>query len=316
MKTKNKLLTSLILATSAATTTAIINKCIKLSAISRNLLSDSESLCYTWRFGNIYYTKSGVGKPLVLVHDLHTASSTFEWNLLINRLKDSYTVYALDLLGCGRSEKPDLTYTNFIYVQLLSDFIKSEIGHRTDIIATGGSGSSVLMACNNSPELFDRIMVINPESIMSCNQIPGKRSHILKFILDLPIVGTLFYNIATSKKSLTEEFTKELFYNPYSLKQNILETYYEAAHLGNSPKSFYASLKCNYTQCNIINALKKINNSIYLVGGSYEDNILEIMKEYKEYNSSIEYSIISNAKHLPQVENAPDMLNLVYMFFC
>lgn len=257
MKAKNKLLTLLTLAAGAATATAVINKCIKVSATSKNLLAESKSLCYKWRFGNIHYTKTGTGKPILLVHDLTAFSSGYEWTQLVNYLKDQYTVYTIDLLGCGRSEKPDLTYTNFLYVQLLSDFIKSEIGHRTNIIATGASSALVIMACNQAPELFDQIMLINPDSLVTCSQIPNKHAKLYKFILDLPIVGTLLYHIASSKQAITEEFTRDYYCNPYSVKSSYVDVYYEAAHLGESPKSLYASVKCNYTKCNIVNALKK-----------------------------------------------------------
>ena len=53
-------------------------------------------------------------------------------------LKD-HTVYTIDLLGFGRSEKPNLTYTNYLYVQLVTDFIQNIIGEKTDIIASNES---------------------------------------------------------------------------------------------------------------------------------------------------------------------------------
>ena len=66
MKTRNKLLTLLILSSGAAAATALINKAIKLSATSRNVLEEPEALCYKWRLGNIHYTKTGTGKPILL----------------------------------------------------------------------------------------------------------------------------------------------------------------------------------------------------------------------------------------------------------
>ena len=51
MKTRNKLLTLLILSAGAATATAFINKAIKISATSKNVLNDPESMCYKWRLG-------------------------------------------------------------------------------------------------------------------------------------------------------------------------------------------------------------------------------------------------------------------------
>ena len=108
------------------------------------------------------------------------------------------------------------------------------------------------MACNQSPELFDQLMLISPDSILTCSQIPSKHAKFYKFILDLPIIGTLLYHIASSKQSITEEFTKQYYCNPYSVKASCVEAYYESAHLGESPRALYASVKCNYTKCNIV----------------------------------------------------------------
>lgn len=122
MKTRNKLLTLLILSAGAATTTALINKAVKLSAVSKHILESRVSLCYRWRLGNIHYTKIGEGKPVLLVHDLSPASCSYEWHSVRRELAKNHTVYTIDLLGFGRSEKPNLTYTNYLYVQLLLRF--------------------------------------------------------------------------------------------------------------------------------------------------------------------------------------------------
>lgn len=81
MKAKNKLLTLLILSAGATAATVAINKFIKMTATSKNLLAEPQSLCYKWRLGNIHYTKTGTGKPLLLIHDLNAASSGYEWSL-------------------------------------------------------------------------------------------------------------------------------------------------------------------------------------------------------------------------------------------
>ena len=115
MKVKNRILTLLILSSASAAAIAAINEVLKITATSRNLLADDNSLCYKWRLGNIHYTKTGSGKPLLLIHDLTAASSGYEWSHVIAGLQEEYTVYTIDLLGCGRSEKVNLTYTNYLY---------------------------------------------------------------------------------------------------------------------------------------------------------------------------------------------------------
>lgn len=315
MKTKNKLLTLLVLSAGATVATAAINKFIKITATSKNLLAEPQSLCYKWRLGNIHYTKTGSGKPLLLIHDLNAASSGYEWSQMISRLQENYTVYTIDLLGCGRSEKINMTYTNYLYVQLITDFIKSEIGHRVSVIATGQSASIPVMACANNPELFDQLMFINPLSLLDFSQLPGKMAKMYKFIVDIPVLGTLLYHIASSKQALSQELISCGFYNPYSVKSGCIDSYYESAHLGNSPKAVYASVKCNYTKCNIVNSLKKIDNSIYLIGGGGIESISERLDEYKAYNSAIETAIIPDTKALPQLENPSALYELIKMYF-
>lgn len=53
---------------------------------------------------------------------------------------------------------------------------------------------------------------------------------------------------------------------------------------------------------NIINALKKIDNSIYLLGGDHLTGMEKILEEYKNYNPAIESIMIPDTKHLPQLE--------------
>lgn len=314
MKAKNKLLTLLILSAGATAATAAINKFIQISATSRSLLSDPQSLCYKWRLGNIHYTKTGSGKPLLLIHDLNAYSSGYEWNQMVGRLNENYTVYTLDLLGCGRSEKPNMTYTNYVYVQLISDFVKSVIGHRASVISTGESASIPIMACANNPELFDQIMLINPLSLHDYSQMPGKMSKYYKIVVDMPVIGTLLYHIASSRQAITEELTTKGFYNPYTVKSTWIDSYYESAHLGASPKSVYSSVKCNFTKCNIVNALKKIDNSIYLIGGGAVDNIAEVINEYKAYNPSIESTILEETKLFLQLEAPAKLHELIHTY--
>lgn len=130
---------------------------------------------YSWRFGSLYYTKHGTGSPLLLIHDLNNCSSELEFYKIKEELSRSHTVYTLDLLGCGRSDKPRITYTSYLYVQLINDFIKNVIGTKTDIISSGKSSSLIFLACYTEPRNFSRLMMINPENMTKAGRYPGNR---------------------------------------------------------------------------------------------------------------------------------------------
>ena len=316
MSWKKKAITISALSALTTFTIHLANKIIDISATSENHEQNTAGSYFDWKFGNIYYEKYGEGEPVLLIHDFSVGSSSYEWHRIIDKLAKSHLVYTIDLLGFGRSEKANMTYTNFLYVQLISDFIKSEIGHRTSIITSGEAASIPLMACANNPDLFDQIMAINPLSLLDFSSIPGKTAKMYKCMIELPIIGTLLYNIASSKKMIMEELVTKKLYNPYSAKSSYVDACYEAAHRGASPKSTFASIRCNYTKCNLVNALKKIDNSIYLVGGANIDNIEERLNEYKNYNSSIETILVPQTKELAHFEHPEKIAELVKTYFC
>lgn len=75
MKTRNKLLTLLILSAGAATTTALINKAVKLSAVSKHILESRVSLCYrgVWAISIIQRSAKGNLSFLYTTFHLHPA---------------------------------------------------------------------------------------------------------------------------------------------------------------------------------------------------------------------------------------------------
>lgn len=193
--TKHKILTLAALTTIAAGVIHLTNRVIVASSQLKEMLDFSNHNYYNWRFGKIYYTKKGKGSPLLLIHDTMPGASGYEWSRVEDQLAQEHTVYTLDLLGCGRSEKAGITYTNFLFVQIICDFIKNVIKEKTDIIASGFSCSFVTTAAAYDKESINKIMFINPVSMISLAQTTTKKDKLFKFFIELPIFGTFIYHI-------------------------------------------------------------------------------------------------------------------------
>ncbi len=282
---------------------SIANKLTFLSATSRNMLSNDNDQYFNWRFGRIFYTKEGKGNPVLLIHELNSTASDFEWKMLKKELVKDHTVYTIDLLGCGRSEKPNFTYTNFLYVQLITDFVKNIIGHRCDVISSGNASSLALMSCVYHDELFHHIVMINPEEISDSCKVPSTYNKILKQLIELPIIGTMLYNGLHSQLSIMTDLKANKFYNAAKIKSIEIQAMHEASHLGNSAaKYLFSSMKGNYTHIPVTSALKKINHTIIILGGTAEPKIEQTIAEYREINPAVESDLIPNAMHFPHIE--------------
>ena len=253
---KNKLKSCAILATLGAITIHLINKTLIEMATKDSLLNSSEGNYYDWRFGKIYYRKQGNGKPLLLLHDLDAESSGVEWKKVAAILAEKYTVYTVDLLGCGRSEKPNITYTNFLYVQMLTDFIKHIIGEKADVVATGESAAIAVMACGNDENVIGKICMVNPLSLTELAKCPNKRTKTLKFLIEIPIIGTLLYNIIHSREAIDEKFVDKYLYDEDTIDYQMTKIYHESAHNENAhSKYLFASIKGGYTKTNIYHSV-------------------------------------------------------------
>ncbi|MDO4339831.1 MAG: alpha/beta fold hydrolase [Eubacteriales bacterium] len=315
-KSKHKITTFAILFAIATAIIHIINKFISATASLKEMLDTTGRNYYTWRYGELYYKKRGKGSPILLVHDMQPGASGYEWRQVEKALAANHTVYTLDLLGCGRSDKPGITYTNFVYVQMICDFIKNVIGEKTDVIASGFSGSFIIMACRNEKESFNKIMLVNPSKLSSLKQMPAQKDKLLKCIIEIPVFGTLIYHMIVSRESLNDLFIENLFYNPFHIDKDMVDAYYEAAHKGGYyAKYVYASFASKLMNIDISSSLKVIDQSIFIIEGESESNGISIIKDYCELNPAIESTIIKKSKHFPHVENPDKFLEQVDIFF-
>lgn len=290
----------------------ISNKLVSIFSNLKDNLPIGGGKYYKWKYGNIYYTKNGRGNPILLIHDLDPSSSSYEWNKIIKKLSLNNTVYAIDLLGCGRSDKPNLTYTNYLYVQLVNDFIKNIIEDKTDVIATGDSLSFVIMGCQMEPEFYNKLIGVTPTDLYELAKSPSKRKNLLKYAIELPVIGTFIYNLAERKNQIIDTMVNDYFYKGHLVSSQIINAYYQAAHNGDgNGRYLLASIKSYYTNINIVSALKKINNSICLVGGKEHPFISEVIEDYQKFNPAIEDAYISGTSCLPQLESPEKFVNLI-----
>lgn len=314
MKNYKKLLNAGIISSGILLTTWGLNKLIFLRAGMKDMLFCESRHQYSWRFGNIFYTKKGSGSPVLLIHELKCTASAAEWKALINHLSKEHTVYALDLIGCGRSEKPKMTYTNYIYVQLINNFIKDVIGARTDVITSGSSSSIAIMGCYSEPELYHRVMMVNPSSMKNMAKYPKTNHKTLKYLIELPLIGTTIYNLVTSYSAIFEDYKNKILYPDINIQKDV-DTMYEASHLGGpSARYFYASERSHFTNINMLHALKKLNHSMYIIGGKDLKDINNTLKDYVSFNPSIETELVDNCKQYPHIERPEAFASLCSIY--
>lgn len=313
---KRKLGFAAVFAGTAIGTLHVINRIFNYIATADNILGEEKFEYYEWRFGKIAYKKQGTGSPLLLVHNLDVCSSSHEWNKIESDLSKTYTVYTIDLLGCGCSDHPILTYTNFLYVQLITDFIKHVIGQKTDVIVSGDSSPFVLMACANDDTIINRVTLINPQNLVSLAKIPTKRTKTVKYLLCTPVIGTFIYNMSVNKRTISQKFASSCYYDQNKISEKDILTCFEASHKDKAhSKYLYACKKSRFTNTDILCCLSKLNNSIFIIVGNANPENMLAASQYQNQLPSIEIMGINGTKSLPHVEKPKEFLEQIQILF-
>lgn len=313
MKKQNLLSTIIKVTATVAGGMYIFNKAIDYLSTTNNTLinSDNENY-YLGKHGKIYYTKSGSGSPVLLVHDLSHLSCGKEWEKIISHLSQSHTVYAIDILGCGRSDKPALTYTNYMFVQIITDFINDIIKEPTDIIMSGDSSPIAITTGINNTKVLKKIILVNPPSVSNSEIAPNSNTRMAKKILELPIIGTFIYNLLNTKDKCFDIAINELFTKDDYTSYTYSHTMYDASHIGNgNSKYMMASIVGLFTNLSIRRPLVSLSNEILIIGGENEPHIEEIISSYRAVRPNIVSTIINNSKHFPQLENPKEVLSAI-----
>ena len=71
----------------------------------------------------VHYLEAGQGDPIIFLHGMPTSS--YLWRNIFPGLEDIAHCIAPDLVGMGKSDKPDIEYRVFDHIEYIDDFIKA-----------------------------------------------------------------------------------------------------------------------------------------------------------------------------------------------
>ena len=192
-----------------------------------------ESLRYRWRGGEeLAYTVAGEAgaPPVLLVHGVYAGASSFEFKENFDALSRDFRVYALDLLGCGASEKPERAFGPEDVAAQVEDFAQGVIGIRTHLVASSLSAALVVPALVRSPRLFGRVVLICPTGLGSLDRPSGRLGDAIYGLFRAPILGDSLYNAFVSRAGIRYYLRRIAYRDPGRVTDDLVESYYRTAH--------------------------------------------------------------------------------------
>ncbi len=189
---------------------------------------------WQWRDNSIYYVSARKQQSdlpaLLLVHGF--GASTDHWRKNIAQLQEHFQVWAIDLLGFGRSAKPKQEYSGNLWREQLQDFITEVIGKPTVLAGNSLGGYASLCVAAAYPQSTAGLILLNsagPFSDTTTQSNQKSKSNfggkLTRSILLQPWASFLLFQYVR-RRSVIRKTLNQVYYDHSAVTEQLVEEIY------------------------------------------------------------------------------------------
>jgi pimeloyl-ACP methyl ester carboxylesterase len=271
-----------------------------------------EARFFDWKYGRIFYKTLGrenPAAPLIFVHGVGAGASSFMWRKNFDALARDFPVYAFDLLGFGFSEKPGTApYSSDLFVELISDFIREVAGYPANVIASSLGAAYAVRVADEHPELISVLVLNAPAGADSFRNRPGVAGAAFYGLLQSPVLGTSFYNVMASERSIRDYARKHLFYDHRRVTDRLVAHLYATSHQSGAQHAIAAFL-AGYLNTDMRAAFARLSQPSILVWGKQDlTTPVENATALLQLNPHSTLEVLDYCRMMPEQEH-PEKFN-------
>jgi pimeloyl-ACP methyl ester carboxylesterase len=282
---------------------------------------------WEWRGHKIYYVKAGnkhpQRPPLLLVHGF--GASTDHWRKNISGLCEDFEVYAIDLLGYGRSAKPKLPYCGDLWRDQLHDFITEVIGEKAVIAGNSLGGYASLCVAAQCPDAAAGLVLLNsagpfsknpstsePDTnLKSTNQLQQVFGDIGKWIFQQPLTHFIIFQYIRQRWVIRQTLEK-VYLDKTAITEQLIDEIQRPSGDEGALDVFASMFKTSQGGEKVDVLLQQLTCPLLLLWGEGDPwvNARDRSQQFRRYYPELsEYFL--NAGHCPHDE-VPDQLNPLF----
>lgn len=286
---------------------------------------------WIWRGWQTRYTylraiEGNSSTPLMLLHGF--GASIGHWRQNLPKLAEHHTVYALDMLGFGASEKVAAPYGVEFWVEQVHDFWQTFI-QRPVILVGNSIGSLVcLAAAAQYPEMVCGVVMLNlpDSSVLENPQWVSQTLNVLspvtrpllsamKWIFTSPpVFNTLFWAIRQPR--VLRMWAKQAYATPAAITDELIEIFSSPAYERGAARTLRSMVKGKAKTADPSKVgftakavLPHLSIPMLLFWGLQDKMVPpSLARLFLKYNPNLQLIEIENAGHCPHDEH-PELVN-------
>ena len=268
---------------------------------------------------NICIYENGKGEiPIVLLHGAGLDSSMLSWKEVMNLLPSDYTVYAIDLLGYGKSDKPenmsgDLFYKN--HIDCLENII-NQLKLDEFILSGISMGGAISIGYTlKNPNKIKALIPVDSWGLSS--RMPFHRLYY--WYVNTSITRKSFQYFAKYKWLIKPSVHYSLIGDKSKISEELVDTLYDTCLKSDVGKSMEDYQRSSITKYNNIpdftKELLNINAPVLFINGE-KDSLVKAKNIIKASKSTPEshVHIMKKCKHWSQKERPEEYVEIIDRF--
>jgi pimeloyl-ACP methyl ester carboxylesterase len=267
---------------------------------------------WQWRNQSIFYVKAGKKQrdrpPLLMVHGF--GASTDHWRKNLAGLQENFEVWAIDLLGFGRSAKPDSVYSGDLWRDQLHDFIAEVIGQPALVVGNSLGGYACLCVAADYGEVVAGAILINSAGPFSRNfpeKQPNSFQKVIRSLLLSPIISYGIFQFVRRRSAIRKTLEK-VYLDRSAVTEQLVEDIYRPSCDRGAVKVFASVFKSPKGET-VDALLQKCNCPLLTIWGEGDPwmKTRERGENFRKYYVNLQEHYLS-AGHCPHDE-VPDQVN-------
>jgi pimeloyl-ACP methyl ester carboxylesterase len=272
----------------------------------------------------VHHTHGGRGSPVLFIHGLGS-SGYMEWRFNLEATADRHRVFAPDLPGFGRSEKPRARYGIPYFTRFIERYMEERGLRSAAVVGASLGGRIALELALESPRLVRKLVLVNALGLGRPNV------HVSYGLVTIPRVGEALMNVARGALRWAPSQTIRRVAARYAGSSSDLTRTMDDAYLDNLRElyaaegyhnAYLATVRSLVTpkaifggQHDMTTRLSELKVPVQLIWGA--DDPLFPVAHAARAHSLIERSrltVIEGAGHTPQAERPEEFNRVLHAF--
>lgn len=277
-----------------------------------------QNCTWPWQGLPIRYQTAGAGTPLVLIHGFGASSD--HWRKNIPELAETHCVYAIDLLGFGKSVKPapgePLFYTFETWGQLVTDFCRDIVGEPAFLVGNSIGCIVAMQTAVTTPDWVRGLALLDCSLRLLHDRkratLPWYRSAptpLIQSLLGVRAIGHFFFS-RLAKPKVIRNILQQAYGHKEAVTDELVEILLEPARDPGAADVFLAFVR--YSQGPLPeDLLPQLTCPTILIWGEADPwEPIEQGRPWVDYPAVEQFISLEGVGHCPQDE-APERVNSI-----